>query len=312
MAYLVVALLIGVPLAACLTLSALLYRRLFVPLRPDWLDDFTFTPWEFQADYEEADLVTVDGVTFGAWFFRQTGSPQVIVISPGHKGRRQDLLGIAVALWRKGFNVICYSYRGMPGSDRGPVTMGIREVQELAAVVALARRRVKGARIGLLGYSMGAVVSLLGAAGDPSVEALVLDSPFSDLRQVVRENVRSHALLPGAPFVAAVSVWLFLRHGIRLADSSPIAVLSGLEPRPLFFIHGGADATTSVQHSRRLYDAYRGPREIWIVQGAPHTGGYFMDRALYVERVAGFFARNLGLKTAGQLRLVEDEDEEVS
>jgi fermentation-respiration switch protein FrsA (DUF1100 family) len=88
-------------------------------------------------------------------------------------------------------------------------------------------------------------------------------------------------------------------------------VLSGLEPRPLFFIHGGADVTTPVKHSRRLYDAYRGPREIWVVQGAPHTGAYYDDRALYVERVAGFFARNLGLKTASQLRLVED-DEEVS
>src|SRR5215831_19395408 len=312
MAYLVLGALIGLPLAAYAGLSIALYRRLFVPSGPEFLDDFLFTPWEFQADYEEVDLTTVDGVAFGAWFFRQTGSPQVIVISPGHKGRRQDVLGIAVALWRKGFNVLCYSYRGMPASDRVPITMGVREVQELAAAIAFSRRRVRDARIGLLGYSMGAVVSLLGAAGDPSVEALVLDSPYSDLGQVLRENVRRYALLPGAPFVAAVSVWMRLRHGVRLADASPIAVLSGLEPRPLFFIHGSADVTTGPHHSRRLYDAYKGPREIWIVQGAPHTGGYFADRSLYVERVAGFFARNLGLKTAGQLRLVGDEDEEVS
>jgi fermentation-respiration switch protein FrsA (DUF1100 family) len=289
-----------------------LHRRLFVPPRPVFLDDFAFTPWEFQADYEEVDLVTADGVSFGAWFFRQSGSPQVIVVSPGHKSRRQDLLGIAVALWRKGFNVVTYSYRGMPGSDRVTITMGPREVQELASAIAFARRRVRGARIGLLGYSLGAVVSLLGAAGDPSVEALVLDSPFSDLRQVVRENVRRCSLLPGAPFVAAVSLWMRVRHGVRLADSSPITVLSGLEPRPLFFIHGGADTVTGVQHSRRLYDAYRGPREIWVVPGAPHAGAYFADRPLYVERVAGFFARNMGLKAAGQLRLLGDEDEEVS
>src|SRR5205823_2932959 len=162
----------GALLAVFVGLSALLYRRLFLPQHPTFLDDFEFTPWEFQADYEEVDLVTADGVAFGAWFFRQSGSPQVIVISPGHKGRRQDLLG---------------------------------------------------------------------AAGDPSVEALVLDSPFSDLRQVVRENVRRHSLLPGAPFVAVVSLWIRLRNGVRLAEASPIAVLSGLEPRPLFFIHGGAD-----------------------------------------------------------------------
>lgn len=313
MRYMVLGLLIGVPLVAYVTLSVVLYRRLFVaPATTNPLDDFMFTPWEFQADYEEVDLTTVDGVAFGAWFFRQTGSRQVIVISPGHKGRRQDVLGIAVALWRKGFNVLCYSYRGMPASDRALVTMGVHEVQELAAAIAFSRRRVRNARIGLLGYSMGAVVSLLGAAGDPSVEALVLDSPYSDLTQVLRENVRRVALLPGAPFVAAVSLWMRLRHGVRLADASPIAMLSGLEPRPLFFIHGGADVTTSRQHSHRLYDAYRGPREIWIVQGSPHTGGYFADRPLYVERVAGFFARNLGLKAAGQLRLVGDEDEEVS
>jgi fermentation-respiration switch protein FrsA (DUF1100 family) len=312
MALLLLGLPAGVLLAVYVSLSAVMYRRLFVPDRADFLADFAFTPWEFQADYEEVDLTTVDGVAFGAWFFRQTGSPQVIVISPGHKGRREDLLGIAVSLWRKGFNVLCYSYRGMPASDRATITMGVREVQELAAALAFVRRRVRGARIGLLGYSMGAVVSLLGAAGDPSVEALVLDSPFSDLRQLLAENVRRRSLLPGAPFVAGVSLLMRLRHGVRLADASPIAVLSGLEPRPLFFIHGGADITTSVQHSRRLYDAYRGPREIWVVQGAPHTGAYYADRPLYVERVAGFFARNLGLKAAGQLRLVEDEDEEVS
>jgi fermentation-respiration switch protein FrsA (DUF1100 family) len=312
MTLLVPGLLVVALLAVFVGLTAILYVRLFAPPRPVFLDDFEFTPWEFQADYEEVDLVTADGVAFGAWFFRQTGSPQVIVISPGHKGRRQDLLGIAVALWRKGFNVLVYSYRGMPGSDRATITLGVHEVQELAAAIAFARRRVRGARIGLLGYSMGAVVCLLGAAGDPSVEALVLDSPFSDLRQLVSENVWRQALLPGAPFVAAVSLWMRLRHGVRLAESSPIAVLSGLEPRPLFFIHGGADTITSVRHSRRLYDAYRGPREIWVVPGTPHTGAYFADRPLYIERVAGFFVRNMGMKAAGQLRLVEDEDEEVS
>src|SRR3989440_9631495 len=122
--------------AAFLALCAELYRRLFIPARPSFLDDFGFTPWEFQVNYEDVDLVTADGVAFGAWFFRQTGSPQVIVISPGHKGRRQNLLGVAVALWRKGFNVLVYSYRGMPGSDRVPITMGVREVQELAAALA--------------------------------------------------------------------------------------------------------------------------------------------------------------------------------
>src|SRR2546427_625050 len=45
--------------------SYYLYRRAFVPPKPRPLDDFTFTPFEFQAVYEEVELVTADGVNFG-------------------------------------------------------------------------------------------------------------------------------------------------------------------------------------------------------------------------------------------------------
>ncbi|HET6309773.1 MAG TPA: alpha/beta fold hydrolase [Candidatus Nitrosotalea sp.] len=289
-------------------LSFQVYRRAFVPARPSFLDDFTFTPFEFQADYEEVELLTADKVNFGAWLFRQPGSPQTVIVSGGHKGQRQGSLGISAALWRKGFNVILYSYRGMPGSDRAPITFGIKEVLELQAVIAFARKRISNAKIGLLGFSMGAVVSLLGAAGEPGVQALVLDSPFSDLRMLLIENVRRTSKLPGSPFVWLADCMLWLRTKSWMSECSPREVLSSLEPRPLFFIHGGADEITSVNHSRRLYDAYRGPREIWIVQGAPHTGAYFADRPLYVERVAGFFARHLGLDVSGHLRLVEEEE----
>ena len=298
----------AVLLAGYLLLSYGLYRRAFVPPKAAPLDDFVFTPFEFQADFEEVELVTADGINFGVWHFRQPGSPQTVIVSGGHKGQRQGSLGISAALWRKGFNVILYSYRGMPGSDRAPITFGIKEVLELQAVIAFARKRIANARIGLLGYSMGAVVSLLGAAGEPGVQALVLDSPFSDLRAVIVENVRRTIKLPGSPFVWLAGMLLRLRTGTRLSDCSPRDVLSSLEPRPLFFIHGGADAITSVNHSRSLYDAYRGPREIWIVQGAPHTGAYAADRPLYVERVAGFFARHLGLDVGSHLRLVEEEE----
>jgi dipeptidyl aminopeptidase/acylaminoacyl peptidase len=302
------AVVVAVLLVLYIALSYQLYRRAFVPDRPVPLDDFTFTPFEFQADYEEVELVTADGVNFGAWHFRQPGSPQTVIVSGGHKGQRQGSLGIAAALWRKGFNVVLYSYRGMPGSDRAPITFGIKEVLELQAVIAFARKRIARARIGLLGYSMGAVVSLLGAAGEPGVEALVLDSPFSDLRSLMIENVRRATKLPGSPFVWLAGIMFWMRTRTWISECSPKDILSSLEPRPLFFIHGGADDITPVHHSRRLYDAYRGPREIWIVQGAPHTGAYFADRPLYVERVAGFFARHLGLDVSGHLRLVEEEE----
>lgn len=298
----------GVLLALYALACSRLYRGLFLPDRRSWEEDFRFTPFEFQAEAEEVELESADGVRYGAWFLRQPGHPQVIVVSPGQRGRRQDVIGISVALWRKGFNVLCYSYRGMAGSEGGQPTWGAREVQELGAALAWVRRRVLGARIGLLGYSVGAAVSLLAAAGDPAIEALVLDSPYADLTRQLKERARRATGLPGAVLLAPVALWLRLRTGARLGEASPISVLSGLEPRPLFFIHGGADRVTDVRHSRDLYDSYRGPREIWVVQGAPHLGAYFDDRPSYVERVAGFFGRHLGMSQKAVLRLVDDEE----
>src|SRR6202023_3841393 len=80
--------------------SYILYRRVFVPSTPRPLDDFTFTPFEFQADYEEVELVTADGINFGAWHFRQPGSPQTGIVLGCHKGQRQGSLGVSGAPWR--------------------------------------------------------------------------------------------------------------------------------------------------------------------------------------------------------------------
>src|SRR5439155_26872282 len=90
-----VGIVLGALLVLFLALSYQVYRRAFVPARPMWLDDFSFTPFEFQADYEEVELVTADGINFGAWHFRQPGSPQTVIVSGGHKGQRQGALGIA-------------------------------------------------------------------------------------------------------------------------------------------------------------------------------------------------------------------------
>src|SRR6476660_1821309 len=139
------ALVAGALLAIYVLISYGVYRRAFVPAKPVFLDDFTFTPFEFQADSEEVELVTADGVNFGAWYFRQPGSPQTVIVSGGHKGQRTGSLGISAALWRKGFNVILYSYRGRPGSDRAPITFGIKEVLERQAVIAFARKRIPNA-----------------------------------------------------------------------------------------------------------------------------------------------------------------------
>jgi acetyl esterase/lipase len=43
---------------------------------------------------------------------------------------------------------------------------------------------------------MGAVTALLHGDRDPSIAGMVLDSPFSDLKQLVNELARTHTKVP--------------------------------------------------------------------------------------------------------------------
>jgi fermentation-respiration switch protein FrsA (DUF1100 family) len=49
-----------------------------------------------------------------------------------------------------------------------------------------------------------------------------------------------------------------------------------------------------VEHGHRLYAAAGDPRDLWVLPGVGHVGGYFANRTAYVERVIDFFDRALG------------------
>lgn len=67
------------------------------------------------------------------------------------------------------------------------MTLGSHEVEDLEVLVEFIRGGGHTSVIALWGRSMGAVTSLLYSERDPSVAALVLDSPFSRLTDLMRE-----------------------------------------------------------------------------------------------------------------------------
>ena len=62
---------------------------------------------------------------------------------------------------------------------------------------------------------------------------------------------------------------------------------------PLLLIHGSADSLIPVSHAHAIFAAAREPKECLIIDGVDHCGGYFAERATYVDRVSAFFAQHL-------------------
>ena len=282
----------GGALLGALGLAAYTARELNGPRQLGWRDEFTFTPWDVQVPYESVSFATDDGLTLRGWWFPRPETDRVIIGATGHKGVKTDLLGIGSGLWRAGNNVLIFDYRGCGESDPAPLSVGFYEQGDLRAAIRHAGERVPGARLGLIGYSMGAAISILVAATEPAIRAVIADSAYATLAGVVGAAYGRYRV-PTRPFLAFSDRYNGWRHGYRFDALRPVDAVGAIAPRPLLLIHGTRDDVTPVDHAHQLYAAAGEPKELWIAEGARHCGAYFLDRQTYVARAAAFFDRAL-------------------
>ncbi len=269
-------------------------RKLTAPNPIGPMDDFTMTPFETGVDWEDIRIPTANPERpLVGWWFPRPETKRVIIGCAGYRGSKSDLIGIGSALWRAGFNVLLFDYHGHGAYRGSPVTLAFRELHDFFAALDYTLDRVPGARIGLIGFSMGGAIAILGAAQRPEVRVVVADSPFATHHDVVSHNIQQVIRIPGQPFAAISDYFLLRSAGYRGRDVAPLRVVNKLAGRPLLLIHGDDDGMIPISHAHRLFAAAHEPKELWIAPGANHCGAYFLDRPAYCQRVINFFAQGL-------------------
>ena len=228
-------------------------------------------------------------------------APRTIIFAHGYgKNRLQDDvpgLDVAAALTEGGYNVLMFDFRNSGESAGERTTVGQDEVLDLAGAVDWVRRtHGSGQRIGLLGWSMGAVTAILAAGGSVQVDAVVADAPFSDLRTYLDENLAHWTGLPEFPFNWTIRVLLPPLVGVHVDRVRPVEAVARLGDTPLLLIHGASDDVIGAHHSQRLLEAARAAgveADLWLVPGAGHVKAYATAPGAYRQRVLAFFDRYL-------------------
>ncbi len=266
------------------------------PRRP-W-PNYTFTPFEMRVHSDDVAFTAADGVALAGWWLDQPESSTVVICAHGHRGNKSDMLGIGSGLWRAGYSVLLFDFRGNGDSGDGPQSLAHHEQRDLTAAVDLVRERRPDARIAVVSFSMGASTAILAAADDPRIEAIVADSPFATLSDVVATRYRRHRL-PSEPLIPVADLVNRLRYGYAFAQVRPLDKVGALSPRPLLLLHGTADKVIPYDHALQLAEAAApGPVELVAFDGADHCGGYFTDRPAYIALVSDFLERSLGTRPA--------------
>ncbi len=263
-------------------------------------ESYTFSPYEFEAEYEDVLFPTANGRMLTGWYLWHENERRVVVVAHGHNGRKEDMLGITTFLWKAGFNVLAFDFRahGYERKREEVRTLGSRELEDFQAAVEFVYNRFAETgqgepMVGALGGSLGAAVTLVAAARDPRIRAVWADSSFSSRKDVVAYNWQKQFHLPTYP-VLELTEWLFLyRTGHTLSDFSPKQEVAKIAPRPVYFLHSECDQIIPMSHSQALYEASPGPKSLWIENGGYHCGIYFKNRSEYRRRLIRFFEEAL-------------------
>jgi uncharacterized protein len=247
------------------------------------------TPWELGVPHEEVSFRTEDGLLLGGWWLPSPEAKRTVIALHGHRGARHHCVGIAAALWWTGANVLLFDHRGRGSSEGESISLGHFETVDVSAAIGYALSRAPNVPLGLIGYSMGGAVSLISAARDKRVGAVVVDSPFASERELVRALLRKQIGPLHGP-VATLSERLL---PYDPGEVEPIKEVANIAPRATLFIHGLLDETCDPEDSVRLYKVAGEPKELWLLKEAGHCDAYFLDRETYCERVAAFFEEHL-------------------
>jgi fermentation-respiration switch protein FrsA (DUF1100 family) len=265
----------------------------------NFIDLYTFSPFELNLPAEEVTFAPLYGShQVSGWYIPHPQATTTIIICPGYRGKRADVLGISAYLWRAGHNILAFEYYGHGTVVGKSVTLGYREINDFLGAVVYARRRAPQAHLGAIGYSMGASVALMACARTTEVEALVADSGFATHRSVIDYAVRRTLHLPFALFDWITDLLLWWRAGYHFHQVEPLRDIARIAPRPVLLIHGLKDSVVDPHDAPLLYQAAGEPKELWLLPDVEHCGAYFADRVAYTEKVANFFDLYLKHSTA--------------
>lgn len=236
---------------------------------PDRYPNGVWDPSIHGVEAEDVWFRSADGVDLHGWWIVHPRAVGTLLYCHGSSGSIAHRIGVFRQLAKLRVNVFAFDYRGYGRSDGVPSERGLYADVRAAYDHLLSALARDPREIVLFGHSLGGAVAI-DAAGDRSVAGLVVQSSFTDVRDMAR------VLYPQLPLH-----WV-TRNEFRSIDKV------GLIDVPKLFIHGTEDGTVPLELGRRLFEVAAEPKEFYVVERAGHNDVHLHGGGAYQRRLARF------------------------
>jgi alpha-beta hydrolase superfamily lysophospholipase len=214
-----------------------------------------------------------------------------VLLLHGRGGSRQSMLGRARLLQDEGVAVLMLDHSGHGDSEGGRHGFGYRERLGVQAAWSWMQTQWPTERLGVVAVSLGGA-ALLQADLSPRPAAVVLEMVYPTIEEAAGNRLRMRVGALGELLLPVFMWQLPLWTGNDAEAQRPIEQIASLGS-PLLLLAGSDDRHTTLAESRRLFDAAREPKQLWVVQGAAHEDLEAHDPAGYRSRVLGFLLPKL-------------------
>ncbi len=259
---------------------------------------------------ERASFRTSDGLTLSGCYLKTTRPRRGVILFGLEFGSDcWSCRPYAEHLVESGFDVFAFEARNQGSSDRQPGYEPLQwvtdyELRDTQAALAYLKSRPDAdpRGVGLFGISKGGGAGLLAASRDPYVRCCVTDGAFATLGTVIPYVRHFFRIYKRTPLVELIPSWyitIFARQALRQTERDRHCHFPSLERamrrlrQPLLMIHGEGDTYIKPLMARDLFERARGPKELWLVEGAKHNQALHQAGEEYRRRVLLFFEEHL-------------------
>ena len=214
-------------------------------------------------------IQSTDGLELAGWWVPGNDPSRAVVLVPGIEGDKSEMhvLETASVYAGAGYGVLMIDLRAQGRSEGERVTMGYKEVRDVrGALYWLQQRGFAPREVVLHGFSLGGA-TVLRAAPQSGVAAVVEESAYADLPLILRQQLPKVSGLP-----AFFTPGIFLM-GKLFLGIDPWAVRPEEDARrlceqgiPLLIIHSTDDEATPFEHARRIKAACS-EATLWKIKG---------------------------------------------
>jgi predicted acyl esterase len=227
--------------------------------------------------------VLLDGIA--AWPLTDGPHPLIVLPAGLDPAGWKMYSGAIIRLLMRGYAVVAYTERGLPGSEGELTVAGREDVEDGKAVITWALEHTPlnadAEKIGMAGISYGSGISQLVAQTDTRVKAVVALSTWADLSQALYDNGTRHtaaaealAAISDRPSAELLNVLADFRANTNIdqvldyaRQRSPAHLPGDIRPVPTFFTSFWHETIFPQNQLLDYFDRYPGPKRLDLAVG---------------------------------------------